>query len=209
MSLTAKDMHKSYVKVHKKELAELTKQRDVAKADQKRAYYRHIKSREEVGVEVPQFIFQEWEHRCRETRKLERALKKKEKERRLTYAEYRKVITEFNLRIIEKILTGYTFRVPYKLGTLSIKKIKRKFDKPTINWGETKKLKDQGIDELVYFTDNWYCRWYWRKRACQVPNKIVYYFKPTRDNRTGGGAVNKLSTLLKTDEFAHHNFELL
>ena len=209
MSITAKDMYKSYQKRYKKELQDLKLQLKTAETERTRVYNRHIKTREDAGVEVPQFIFQEWEHRVKEVGKLKKEIKAKKEERVLTYKEFRAVITQFNLKMIDKILTGYEFRLPYRLGVLSIKKIQRRFDKPVINWGETKKLKEQGIDELVYFTDDFYCRWYWQKRACQVTNKIVYFFKPTKDNRYKQGAVNKLSTLLKTDELAHHNFKML
>ena len=207
MSITAKDMHKDYLKRKKKEVQQLEHQLEVAQKDKKRAYERHIKPRQDADIEVPAFIFQEWEHRIKEVQKLERQLKRKKEERILTYKEFRKIISEFNLRMIEEILKGYKFHMLGRLGALSIRKVKRKFDKPAIDWGETNKLKAQGKDTIVYHTSDYYCRWYWQKNTCQVPNKIVYYFKPTRDNRNQEGAVNKLAKLLREDEFAHHNFE--
>ena len=209
MSITAKDMYKDYQKRHKRDQVDLTTQLKDAKRFRDEVYERHIKPRENSQVDIPAFIFQNWEHRCKEVRKAERKLKEKKEEKILTYKEYRAIITSFNLKMIDKILGGYEFRLPYKLGVLSIKKIERKFDKPVIDWGETRKLRAQGKDQLVYYTDDFYCRWYWRKKACQVKNKIVYFFKPTKDGRTRKGAVDKLSALLKSDELAHHNFKML
>ena len=91
-----------------------------------------------------------------------------------------------------------------RLGTIRIKKIPRTFNKPTIDWGETNRLKKQGIKQLVYYTDDFYYRWNWDKHRCLVKNKSVYTFAPTAGQR---GNRKKLVEKLKTDEFAHLNYK--
>lgn len=208
-NITAADMFRYYDKRIRREIDHLELELKKAREDRERIYRLQIKGRQEQGLEVPAFIFQQWEHRLAECKQLERDIEERSNKRRLSYSEFRNVITEFNLKLIDRILEGYEFTVPYRLGKLSIKKIKRRFDKPMIDWGTTMKLKNEtGETKLVYFTDDYFCRWYWYKRACHVTNKSVYFFKPTTDNRTKKGATNKLSQLLKTNEYAHLNFKM-
>ena len=122
----------------------------------------------------------------------------------VTYALYKHIISRFNKRVSELILEGEVFNMGQRLGTIRIKKIPRTFNKPTIDWGETNRLKKQGIKKLVYYTDDYYYRWNWDKHRCLVKNKSVYTFAPTAGER---GNRRKLVEKLKTDEFAYLNYK--
>ena len=122
----------------------------------------------------------------------------------VTYALYKHIISRFNKRVSERILEGQVFNMGQRLGSIRIKKITRTFNKPTIDWGETNRLKKQGIKKLVYYTDDYYYRWNWDKHRCLVKNKSVYTFAPTAGSR---GNKRKLVEKLRTDEFAYLNFK--
>ena len=126
--------------------------------------------------------------------------KKKYPDTEVTYTLYKYVISKFNHKVVDAILEGQTFYPGHQLGRLKIKRVERNFEKKSVNYFETKKLKEQGIDKVVYWTDDHWFRWYWEKAICQVANKSVYKFTPTKGNR------KKLSDKLKLDEFSFLNF---
>lgn len=129
---------------------------------------------------------------------------KKYPETTVTYPLFKYVISQYNKKISQEILNGKEFYPGYRLGRIKIKKVERTcFTKPVPNWGETKKLKAQGIDKIVFFTDNYYFRWFWEKSLCNIPNKIVYKFSPSAGSK---GNRIALVNLLKTNEFAHLNY---
>jgi len=132
---------------------------------------------------------------------------------------FREICEEFNMRIIEDILDGSTFNMGSNLSTLSIVKMERDPRNPKIDWGESNKYKAELIrngEELydsekgtgtkwhIYYTDGYYCKFYWRKGRCRIPNKSVYRFDATRGIK---GNKEKLITLLKGDELAYLKFK--
>ncbi len=121
----------------------------------------------------------------------------------VTYTLYKYIISKLNKKIVEKTLEGKEFYFGHRLGTISIKRVERNFDKKSVNYFETKKLKAQGVDKVVYYTDDYWFRWYWAKAKCQVTNKSVYKFSPTSGPN---GIKRALSNKLKQDEFAFLNF---
>lgn len=133
-----------------------------------------------------------------------RWFKKENPDTQITYSLYKHIISRFNKRVSEEILEGQVFNMGQRLGTIRIKKIPRTFNKPTIDWGETNRLKKQGIKQLVYYTDDYYYRWNWDKHRCLVKNKSVYTFAPTAGQK---GNRKKLVQKLKTDEFAYLNYK--
>lgn len=133
-----------------------------------------------------------------------KAYKKKYPDSDVTYSLFALYIEKFNKAVVEKVLEGKTFYFGHNLGSIRIKKVKRNFNRPTINWYETNKLKAEGINQYVYYTDDHWYRWYWDKYRAKVSNKSVYSFKPTEGQN---GAKKQLIRLLKTDEFAYLNFK--
>tara|TARA_B100001094_G_scaffold103732_1_gene100003 strand:+ start:9177 stop:9650 length:474 start_codon:yes stop_codon:yes gene_type:complete len=132
---------------------------------------------------------------------------------------FRDVCEEFNIEIIKDILNGNTFDMGNNLSTLSIVRKERDPRNPRVDWGESNKYKkelleegkelynaetEQGIKWHIYYTDGYYCKFYWRKGKCRIPNKSVYRFDATRGIK---GNKEKLINLLKTDDLAYLKFK--
>ena len=132
---------------------------------------------------------------------------------------YTNIIQEFNILIMEYILEGKEFNMGINLSTLSIVKHDRDPRSPRIDWGESNKYKKELLEEgqnlynsetgngvkwHIYHTDEFYCKYYWRKGKCKIKNKSVYRFDATRGLK---GNKEKLISLLKEDDLAHLKFK--
>ena len=99
--------------------------------------------------------------------------------------EFRKICDEFNKLIIDEILiNSEEIRMPYRLGTLRVKKSKMKYDdknKLKIDWAASRKL-GKRIYHLNDHTGGYKYRFYWTKGI--VKNVTAYSFIPTRTNTT-------------------------
>jgi len=97
----------------------------------------------------------------------------------LSYEMYREIICSFNMTVMDQILDGRELDMGKGLSRLSIMRIERDFKRPTIDWGNSNKLKEElltegeelfsknnpnGVKWFVYFTDDWYLRFYWEKK---------------------------------------------
>ena len=125
----------------------------------------------------------------------------------------------FNIGIMDYILEGKEFNMGNNLSTLSITRRERDPRSPRIDWGESNKYKKELLEQKeelydpitelgtkwhIYYTDKFYCKYYWRKGKCKVPNKSVYRFDATRGVK---GNKEKLIKLLKEDELAYLKFK--
>tara|TARA_R100000900_G_scaffold139214_1_gene118726 strand:- start:213 stop:683 length:471 start_codon:yes stop_codon:yes gene_type:complete len=132
---------------------------------------------------------------------------------------FKAICSDFNVLTIDSILEGGTFNMGNNLSTLSIKRTSRDPRSPRIDWGESNKYKkellddgqvlfnketDKGVKWHIYYTDGFYCRYYWNKGRCRIPNKSAYKFTPTRGLK---GNKEKLIKLLHTDELAYLKFK--
>ena len=132
---------------------------------------------------------------------------------------FRDICSEFNIMIINYILEGKEFNMGNNLSTISIIRKDRDPRSPRIDWGESNKYKkellkegkelynsetEKGIKWHIYYTDDFYCKYYWRKGKCKVSNKSVYRFDATRGIK---GNKEKLINLLKNDELAYLKFK--
>ena len=132
---------------------------------------------------------------------------------------FRNICAEFNIEIMKDMLEGSVFNMGSNLSTLSIVRMERDPRNPKIDWGESNKYKAELIadgKELynaetktgtrwhIYYTDGYYCKFYWRKGRCRVPNKSVYRFDATRGVK---GNKENLITLLKEDDLAYLKFK--
>ena len=131
---------------------------------------------------------------------------------------YRDICSDFNMLIINHILTGKKFNMGNNLSFVSIIRIDRNNSKPRVDWGESNKYKKEllkegkelynsktgeGVKWHIYYTDTEYCRDCWNKSKCRVPNKSVYKFVPTRGIK---GNKEKLIELLKEDDLSYLKF---
>ena len=134
-------------------------------------------------------------------------------------ALFKDICSEFNIHIIEEILEGGEFNMGNNLSTLSIKRVDRDPRSPRVDWAESNKYKKElmeastplydhktgsGTKWHVYYTDEYYWKYYWKKGKCRVPNKSVYRFTPTRGLK---GNKEKLIHMLKSDELAYLKFK--
>jgi len=132
---------------------------------------------------------------------------------------FRQICETFNINIMTSILDGETFNMGHNLSTLSIVRKERDPRNPKIDWGESNKYKtellengkqlydsetQQGTKWHIYYTDGYYCKFYWRKGRCRIPNKSVYRFDATRGIK---GNKEKLIELLRTDDLAYLKFK--
>ena len=134
-------------------------------------------------------------------------------------ALFKNICSEFNMMIMDYILEGKEFNMGYNLSTISVVRKDRDPRSPRVDWGESNKYKnelikkgkilydphtDLGTKWHIYHTDEFYCKFYWRKGKCAVPNKSVYRFDATRGLK---GNKDKLIHLLKTDDLAYLKFK--
>lgn len=125
------------------------------------------------------------------------------------YWMFKEVIARYNKRAADAVIFGQALSFGNKIGNLLIKKIRRNYQNPEVDWGQSKANKanllaqglvprgpgQAGEDWLVYFTDPWYLRFAWvKKRICKVKNQTVYKFVPT-SNRSKRGGDNSPSKL--------------
>ena len=109
---------------------------------------------------------------------------------------YKNICQDFNIRIMDHIIyEAGTFDMGNHLSTLSIRRLKRNYNNPHINWNESNKLKEELLNEgkqlydaktgegekwLVFHDEKWYCRFYWKKHFAKFRNKSAYRFVATR-----------------------------
>tara|TARA_R110001583_G_scaffold106276_1_gene254529 strand:- start:35633 stop:36082 length:450 start_codon:yes stop_codon:yes gene_type:complete len=126
---------------------------------------------------------------------------------------FREICSQFNMGIIDYLLNGKEFNMKNNLSSLSILRKERDPRSPKIDWGESmkykKELENEGknlenIKWHIYYTDEYYCKYYWKKGKCRIPNKSAYKFTPTRGLK---GNKEKLIHLLKNDDLAYLKFK--
>jgi hypothetical protein len=115
----------------------------------------------------------------------------------LSYSEYCKILSEFNSLLVNYIIyESVEVKLPYNLGTLRVKKYKKKINLKAIekrtlsvNWFETKKLWSENSDakdkkKLVYHLNEhrggYSYKIYWDKSRAIFRNKTFYYLVPVR-----------------------------
>ena len=136
--------------------------------------------------------------------------KKRYPKSKIPYWMFKEVIARYNKKASDAVIFGGVLNLGAKLGDVIIKKIRRNYIKPEVNWGasrvEKQKLIDQGIvpkDEthpegeewMIFYSDPWYLRWAWsKKRVCKVKNQTVYKFIPTsnKSRKAGDNSLDKL-----------------
>lgn len=115
---------------------------------------------------------------------------------------FTKILKDINKEIMKLIVTtNYEFVMPYRLGTLSIKKFKTKLKLDTdgnliksnipIDYGKTLALwkvspEAKEAKKVVYFlnkhTDGYRYTFHWDKKIAVLKNKSAYQFKASRAN---------------------------
>ena len=101
---------------------------------------------------------------------------------RVKESDFRKICNMYNKFMYNEVIEGREAKMPYGLGSIYIQKIETDWDKPPVNWKETKK---EG--KLVYHineeTNNLIMRFKWNFRNRKMMNMVYYAFKPCFANR--------------------------
>lgn len=179
-----------------------------------------LKQREE-----PEYRAKKYAHNIPITCGLWNAYKEFKKEYKHVYKIERKtyvdICHEINKTLSEKIIKeSFEFRMPGRLGTLSIKKTKSKIkitdgklekNKMIPDWGKTweywnkeypgltRKEMNAIKDKVVIYnmnehTNGYIMGWVWDRSTARIPNISVYSFKPVKYNRLN------LAKWIKSDE---------
>lgn len=136
--------------------------------------------------------------------------KQKNPTSKIPYWMFKEVVTRFNKKSSDAIIFGQILNIGNRIGHILIKKIGRNYRKPMIDWGESKRKKQELINQgiipkdqnnptgeewMIFYTDPWYLRWAWgKKRVCKVKNQTVYKFIPTsnKSKKAGDNSLSKL-----------------
>ena len=107
----------------------------------------------------------------------------KEEGGELDYTEYRDICEKYNEYIVYRIIEDtLEFKLPERLGSIRVRKIKGKTGGKRIDWALTKKY-NKKIYHLNMHTDGYYYKWHWKKQNALFTNKSVYSFKPLRRHK--------------------------
>lgn len=105
------------------------------------------------------------------------------KDSSLTKKQVKQVMYLFN-KILSRLVieTGYKYKLPHKLGYLSVVKRKMGYHKLYFDFDTYNKtgLKTYHTND---HSDGWYANSHWQKKSCRVINKTWYSFKFTRHNQ--------------------------
>jgi len=103
----------------------------------------------------------------------------------IDYKTFRTICEEFNKELSNQVLDGLFLDMPYRLGTIRIKKRKVDLRNLKPDFGLFNKSEEQYKNKhLNEHSNNYYVRYYWNKRvATIIKNKAAYSFIPTRDNK--------------------------
>jgi len=109
------------------------------------------------------------------------------------YETYSKVICYFNKYVFdEMIYNARALTIGKRLGKLCCATIWRNFNNVPVNWLETNKLKKQGIDQKVYYIDDYSVKIYYFRGSYK--NRKYYKFKPTR------GEIGNIHKLIQANQ---------
>jgi len=85
------------------------------------------------------------------------------------------------------------------MGSMQVVRFNRNFEKAAVNFNETRKLKEQGINAVAYYTDDHYFSFKWIRSKCHIPYKSLWIFKASAGNANSVGGVKYiLSKTLKS-----------
>lgn len=111
----------------------------------------------------------------------------------ISYKDYVNICYETNKAIVKLLLEGSAFKMPYRLGDLSVRRRKVNYNNLKIDFAEFNRT-GKKLKILNDHTDGWYFRFTWDKSLTVTPNKFYYSFVPTR------GLTRELVRLLKSGE---------
>jgi hypothetical protein len=95
--------------------------------------------------------------------------------------EYKNICYSFNKELARLIVeNGIMYKLPYRLGSIGIKRRKAKFSKLKPDWNYWKQTGELTF-HLNEHSKGWYGFGHWKKKDCKVKGKWYYKFNFTRD----------------------------
>jgi hypothetical protein len=94
--------------------------------------------------------------KCHTSKDMYRFYKTKYPEAKEPYWLYKEVIARFNKKASDAVIFGQVLNFGNRIGNLLIKKIRRNYKKPIVDWGESKKLKNQLLAEGKTLYEEWF-----------------------------------------------------
>lgn len=82
--------------------------------------------------------------------------KKKNPDTEIVYWMFREILLRHNKKAADAIIFGDVFNLGNHVGRILIKKIKRNYDKPVVDWGASRKEKKKLIEEGKLLYEEWY-----------------------------------------------------
>lgn len=128
----------------------------------------------------------------------------KDSPRYIDYRTFRDICNNANKMISTVIIDeGRFFKIPYRLGTIRIKKRKINFDNLKHDFGLYNKtggeFKNSFLNE---HSGNYYVRFFWTKnRDTIVKNKTPYSFIPTRHNKRYMASLIKDKGIIQVNKY--------
>lgn len=114
----------------------------------------------------------------------------------LSKTEFKNICCDFNIAVMNAIIyEAAVFDMGSNLSTLYILRKDRQWDKKMPNWKESNKRKEEllaageklwdektqtGVRWLVWHDDEYYVRFFWKKKHAIIKNIFFYMFIPTR-----------------------------
>lgn len=122
----------------------------------------------------------------------------------IEYNIYRSICNDFNKMISSKIINdGYFFKIPYRLGTLRVKKRKINLNNLRPNYklfnSTNGKINNSHLNE---HSGGYYVRFHWtKKKDAIVKNKTPYSFIATRENKRNLAKVIKDNSITQINKY--------
>lgn len=115
----------------------------------------------------------------------------------ISYSEYAEVVSDYLKYVSELVVVkSMTFKLPFRLGTLSVYKHKPIFsttDRMPIDWVETNKT-GKAVYNFNEHSNGYSYRFKWDRLGSVDKHMVLYAFKPSRSN------ARQVARLVKTRE---------
>ncbi len=114
----------------------------------------------------------------------------------LSKNDFKNICQDFNIHIMNHIIyEAGRLDMGNNLSTLEIIRLDRDYKKKRVDWKESNEYKKEllakgeklydnetgeGTKWLIYKVDPVYCRFYWKRGACKVKNRLIYKLVMTR-----------------------------
>lgn len=131
----------------------------------------------------------------------------------LNFGTFVLIIDTFFTRAKDAIIGGEVLNLGNRLGKIHMERVQRSFKNKKIDFAKTKKypmIEDPitGVkrrEQIVYFTDDDWCRIAWKKTH-GITNETIYQFKPTQALKSRKGFTQMVADALANDKLLKYKY---